>query len=314
VTTARLGWADLPVQVREQVAAVLGAGPEGFEPAIGGFSAGGVVGTVFDDGGRSLFIKCVPAHHAAAPDYRVEAQFLRALPSPLPFAALRLFLDELGWVVLGLDALQGTVPQEPWERRDLAAALATLSFTTDLLTPAPVVNAPTLGDRMRGRCHTWGQLQATGRAGALSRDDLRGWERAHLRRLAEHEARWAAAVTGSTLLHFDLRHDNCLVTPQGDVVFIDWGRACVGPPWVDLVCLLLLSDIGEVRPWEVFDDHPVGVAADAEQVDAFLVALASYWRSSAAGPSAAGAPHLRRRRVRSRDWTLDWLESRWGRS
>lgn len=293
------------------ISTVLRSDVAGFQPLRGGFAVGAVVGLVHGGDGRALFLKAVPAGHAAAGDYRYEADLLGRLSAPLPFARLHALIDNRGWVVLLLDALQGEIPEEPWSPPDLGAALIALDLTTRLLTPTPVKDAPTLADRMRGRCTTWGSLQRTGRSHLLRLDELSAWERAHLSRLAAVEAEWDARVVGQTLLHFDLRHDNCLVRANGEVTFVDWGRACTGPAWADLVCLLLLSDTGATRPWDVFDRHPHATSAEPAAVDAFLVALASYWRTAAAEP-VPGSPHLQVRRAHSRDATLAWLGHRWG--
>ncbi|WP_127930984.1 hypothetical protein [Nonomuraea polychroma] len=90
---------------------------------------------------------------------------------------------------------------------------------------------------------------------------------------------------------------------------MDWGRACVGPAWADLVCLLLESELGAIDPEEVFTRHPLGGQAPPERVDALLVALLGYWTRTAA--ISAQEPHLRERREHSRRAALAWLRSRW---
>ena len=74
------------------------------------------------------------------------------------------------------------------------------------------------------------------------------------------------------MLHFDLRHDNCIIEPSGTAKFVDWGRACLGAPWVDLVCLLLESDLGGRDEQAVFQSHPLGQQVDDEALDAFAIA------------------------------------------
>ena len=150
---------------------------------------------------------------------------------------------------------------------------------------------PTVADRMHDRCRTWGALAAVGAYGRLTLDDLSPWERLHLDRLAQVEAGWQSHVDGGELLHFDLRFDNILVAPAGRVWFLDWGRACTGPRWVDLVCLLLESNLGRINPETAFLAQPRGKCADPDAVDAFLVALASNWRHSADRSPPLHAPH-----------------------
>jgi hypothetical protein len=73
----------------------------------------------------------------------------------------------------------------------------------------------------------------------------------------------------------------------------------------------LQSDLGDLDPEGIFSSHPVGEAAEPKQVDAFLVALASYWTHTASLPGLAHAPHLRDRREYSRRATIGWLQRRW---
>jgi len=113
------------------------------------------------------------------------------------------------------------------------------------------------------------------------------------------------------LLHFDLRHDNCIIEPSGTAKFVDWGRACLGAPWVDLVCLLLESDLGGRDEQAVFQSHPLGQQVDDEALDAFLAVLASYWTAQVALPPPQGIAHLRSRQRFSRAAALRWLTSRW---
>ena len=93
-------------------------------------------------------------------------------------------------------------------------------------------------------------------------------------------------------------------------MLVDWGRACLGAPWVDLVCLLLESDLGPHDPQQVFLRHPLAADVDAEAVDGFLTALASYWTHAAALPPGATS-WIRARQEDSRQATLRWLAQRW---
>jgi thiamine kinase-like enzyme len=189
--------------------------------------------------------------------------------------------------------------------------LDALALCARELTPSPISGLPTLAEQMAGRCETWRKLERTGVWGAVTFDSVGEWERVHLSRLASVEAMWTDLAFGDTLLHFDLRFDNILISPGGTAHVIDWGRACIGPAWGDLVCLLLQSHLGDLDPEGIFSGHLVGEAAEPEQVDAFLVALASYWTYTASLPGLAHAPHLRERREYSRRATIGWLQRRW---
>ncbi|MEV1174936.1 phosphotransferase [Nonomuraea sp. NPDC049784] len=297
----RRDFAELPPSLVAEVERRLGAVLR-FEERRGGFSDG-VLGVATLAGGERVFVKAVPAHGADADGYREEAAVSAALPPAVPAPRLRFMCEKGGWVLLCSEVAPGRVPHEPWRPEELSAALDLLTACARELTPAPLDGLPTVAARMAGRCEIW-QDPGAARVGE--------WERDHLPRLAETEREWESLVTGDTMLHFDPRFDNIVIDEHGTARLVDWGRACVGPAWVDLVCLLLESDLGEPDPEEVFAGHPLGKRAVPEHVDALLVALLGYWTRTAAIPGPSHAPHLRDRREHSRRATLAWLSSRWG--
>jgi hypothetical protein len=197
--------------------------------------------------------------------------------------------------------VDGRTPEEPWPPADLALALDALAQHSALLTPAPLEGLPSFGDRMRGRAGTWEHLldgdDPPGRIG----DACPGWVMDRLRDLAEAEAH-GHAHDGDALLHFDLRHDNHLLATDG-IVALDWGRATIGQPWLDLMCLLLESDAGTPAA-PMFWSHPLATHASPDDVTAALAVLASYWTRVASTP---GDDVMRVRQARSRDWALEWL-------
>ena len=302
-------FSGLPSRLQRAVGKLVG-GVEGFTPTGQGERLGAVVGMVTGRAEAGLFVKAVPEGHPAAGDYRIEARVGAVLPAGVPTPGLRLVEEADGWLLLGFDPLIGRTPNEPWAAVELAAALDALAVTAPLLSPAPPVLVPTVAQRMAGRCQTWRALLTHGHHGPVDRSGLGSFERAHLARLADLEERWATAVSGDTLLHFDLRHDNWLLTEDGQIMVVDWGRACLGAPWVDLVCLLLESDLGPHDPQQLFTGHPLARGVDEQAVDGFLTALASYWTHTAALP-AGGTPWIRARQEHSRQATLRWLAHRW---
>ena len=226
---------------------------------------------------------------AAAGDYLVEARVGAVLPAGVPSPGLRLVEEADGWLLLGFDPLIGRTPNEPWAAVELAAALDALAVTGPLLSPAPPVLVPTVAQRMAGRCQTWRALLTHGHHGPVERSGLGSFERAHLARLADLEERWATAVGGDTLVHFDLRHDNWLLTGDGQIMVVDWGRACLGAPWVDLVCLLLESDLGPHDPQQLFTGHPLARGVDEQAVDGFLTALEHHFAGACLVVGGRGA-------------------------
>ncbi|MET8991748.1 phosphotransferase [Nonomuraea wenchangensis] len=296
--------------MRHEVERRLGAGVQGFEERQGGFSFG-VLGVATLSTGEQVFIKAIRDDAANVRDYRTEAAVAAALPPAVPTPRLRFTCELAGWLLLCFDVAPGALPHEPWRPEELSAALKAVAVCALQLTPSPIGGLPTLGEQMAGRCETWRELKRDGVHGAVTVDSIGEWERKHLSRLASVEATWTQLAVGDTLLHFDLRFDNIIVNPRGTAHVVDWGRACIGPAWSDLVCLLVQSDLGHLHPDAIFSGHPVGRAAAPTQADAFLVALASYWTHTASLPGPAHAPHLRDRREYSRRATIGWLRRRW---
>jgi hypothetical protein len=299
-------WFDLPASARTGIERRLGAAVSAFDPAAGGFSDG-VLGLGMAAADR-VFIKAVPSDSSSAADYRTEAAVSQILPPGVPTPRLRFTFEQHGWLILCFDAVDGRHPAEPWRAGQLEAVLQTLHTCENALSSAALPRLPTVADRMRGRCRTWRSLAETGIHNQLGLDDLSAWERDHLDRLAQVEDGWEREIVGEDLLHFDRRFDNIMLGPGETVWFLDWGRACTGPRWVDVVGLLLESDLGAIDAPATFAAHTRGSSPDNRAVDAFLVALASNWRHSATTPHA---PDLRARRIRSRNQTLAWLAHRW---
>ncbi len=269
-----------------------------FEPAAGG--SGGIKGIV-RTAGDQYFVKAVPLASPWLADCRVEAA-VRSRQSP----RLRWTAEYADHFVLVFDVAPGHEPTEPWSEDELLRALA----MTDHLDATAVSTLPTVVDRMRGRCTTWRELEQHGVRDELTVAHLSDWERRNLRRLAAVEGQWERLVVGDQLLHFDLRHDNLRLT-EDRVRVLDWGRACRGPDWVDAVCLLLESSIGALDADELFRQTARGAAADPAAVDAFLVALASYWRHIGSRPADDASAWIRARQVRSGQATVEWLRGRW---
>jgi hypothetical protein len=300
---------DLPPDVVSAVAAAVGGRPLTFAP-VRTFFASDLAGIVTGAAGR-LFVKAVRSGRPMAADYRTEARVGAAMPPTVPTPRLHLVIDAPGWLLLGFEALDGRVPHEPWRPGQLAAVLDAVTVTGRALDPAPLDGLPSVADRLRGRSELWASLAANGRARHLSLGDLGGWERANLGTLAEVEDRWPSLVAGEALLHFDLRHSNVVIDAAGRAWIVDWGRASLGPAWVDVVCLLLESRFEAGDADAAVRGHPLAAAAHAEALDALLVALLGYWTLEAQLPAHPFITGLRERQEASRRATRSWLRSRW---
>jgi aminoglycoside phosphotransferase len=304
----------VPAELRLEAERQLGSPVQDFRGRPGGFTPG-LTGVAACENGTEAFIKATPIDAPGATDYRREATIAGGLPEQVPAPRLRFTAEHAGWLLLCFDVAPGHTAQQPWHPAQLTAILTTLSSCTEQLTPSPIPDAGTVADRMAGRCQTWRALTTRGDIDSVTFDDLGDWERSNLPRLASLEDTWQHHIDnnadGTTLLHFDLRADNCLITPAGAVNFVDWGRACTGPAWVDLVCLMLESDLGDIDPEHLFTSHPLGHHANPDAVDGFLVALASYWAHAGRQPPITHAPGLRQQQARSGQATLRWLRQRW---
>src|SRR5688572_2131054 len=140
---ARIGWADLPADVRAAVEDILGAPVMTAVSQSGGFTPGAAdrVQTADD---RRAFVKAVSQTRNAdsATMHRREARITAALPSMAPAPRLLGSHDDGDWVALVLSDVEGQHPRTPWEGGELEAVLHTLDTMATDLTPSPVPGLP----------------------------------------------------------------------------------------------------------------------------------------------------------------------------
>jgi aminoglycoside phosphotransferase (APT) family kinase protein len=307
-TGVRLPWSAIPPRVVAALEGWLGAPVTGATLQAGGFSPG-VAARVIAANDRRVFVKAVgPEPNPDSPGiHRQEARMIAALPDGLPVPRLLWTYDEGedGWVVLALDDVAGHTPQVPWSRQELDRVIETLVALSASLTPSPIA-AVTASDRFATRICGWRQLQEE------SPNWLDAWSSRHLAALASIEAAASAAVQGDTLLHFDLRADNLLITPQR-VFVVDWPHACVGAAWVDLVAFApSVAMQGGPDPEELLMRHPATKHADREAITAALCAIAGYFTRSAQAPPPPGIPTLRAFQAAQGVEARRWLARRTG--
>ncbi|GGM16142.1 hypothetical protein GCM10012279_37860 [Micromonospora yangpuensis] len=308
-TARRPAWTSLPPALRAAVADRLGAPVVAARTAGAGFTSGFAALLSTADGGQ-VFVKA--ASTAEQPHlvdwYAREAAILARLPGGLPVPRPRWTLSEAGWFALGLDALPGRIPRLPWESTELTATLTGYARVAAALAEPPAeltgLGLPHLADLARQDILWWEEV-AAGRepppvspAGTLDRLD-------ELVALESRLPGYAAGATG--LIHGDLRADNVLVDPAGRAWFCDWPWLCHGPPWFDLVTLLLSAYADGLDADALFADHPASAGAPADALDASLAALAGYHLVNAATPAPLSA-HQRW----SGTQALGWLARRQG--
>jgi aminoglycoside phosphotransferase (APT) family kinase protein len=302
----RLAWSELPDHVREAIAAAAGAPVLAVDSRPGGFSPSLACVLRLADG-RAVFVKACGAtrNRDTVRMHRREARVLAALPAAVPAPRLLWSYDDGEWVALMTEALDGANPAQPWRPDELAAFLAVAARLVEVLTPSPI-QVPTMAAHFRAEFTGW-RLLATD---PDLPERLDPWTRRHLARLAEVEAYWPEAATGTSLLHGDLRADNVVLTRTGAMV-VDWPSVCGGAGWVDLLLAvpsLVMHGAGD--PQRLWRDYPPARRADPDAVTAVLVAVAGYFTHRSLLPEPAQFPTLRAfQRAQSRA-ALDWLRQR----
>jgi len=298
---------ELSPGLRAWAGSFVGATDPDFAALPGGYGTG-PRGRITGRGGMA-FVKATPLHAPHVDDDRTEAMVLVDLPPRVGAPSLLGAREQDGWHVTVTEHVDGVHPREPWRLQDLTAVLEHIRAMHEALAGHPLPPVPSVAERMRGRATTWSRL-ASGAMPSMGAEALTPWEREHLDRLADAESTFPMLVAEPQLLHFDLRHDNILMSSSGSIRILDWGRASAGPAWVDVVCMLLESAVDAPSLEPVFAEATRRWSPEPVAVDSFLATLASYWRGVVASPADA-PPELTRRRLRSLAATEEWLAERW---
>jgi Phosphotransferase enzyme family len=310
----RLDWFAIPEPVRhaveEQVGSTVAAAisqPTGFSP--------GVAARLRLTDGRRLFAKAAgPVPNPGTPEiHRREARIMAALPLNASIPRLLGSYDggEGGWVVLLFEEVAGAHPAQPWQLAELDRVLHALDELGAALTPSPLLPplVETASEEFATRLCGW-QLLCTEEPPRLARLDP--WSQRHLAALAELEALAPAAVAGETLLHFDIRADNLLLTEER-VWFVDWPLACVGAAWVDLAFFApSVAMQGGPPPEELRMRSATGRAADPNALTAGVVAMAGFFTHRSLQPPPPGLPTLRAFQAAQGVVARQWVAQRTG--
>lgn len=271
-----------------------------------GFSPGLAARLRLEDG-RRVFIKAVS--EGANPDtpdiHRREARILAALPGSIPVPRLLWTYDDAGWVALCLAEIDGRHPHEPWTEEDLSLVIAAAKMLAKDLTPSPVEVDQTAAGAFATAINGW-QV-------ALGRNETRldAWAMRNLPRLAELESRAPAAAAGDTLLQFDMRADNILIS-DGRVYFVDWPWARTGAWWIDL--LLMAPSVamqGGPEPEDLLRRMDVGEVSPGA-IDAVICAMTGYFVVRALEPPPQGIPTVRAFQAAQGRVAIPWLRERTG--
>jgi aminoglycoside phosphotransferase (APT) family kinase protein len=310
-TGARLHWEQLPGTFRHALEARLGSTVIESVTQPGGFSPGVAARLRLADG-RRAFLKAISSQ--PNPDspamHRREARIAAALPASVPTPRFLWSYDDGDWVAIVFEDVEGWTPVTPWRPDELRRVLDALTPLVESLTPSPIT-VDTIAERLREPLQGWRTLWAA----QVDDDDLADlpdWVRRNLERLAALESEWEAASAGETLLHFDLRADNILLTPDR-VLVVDWPHASLGAGWMELLQILpSIAMQGGPKPWEIFDSHPLGREAPEGAVTAVLAAVAGYFVRQSRLPAPPGLPTVRAFQRDQGIPAIEWLMRRTG--
>lgn len=307
-TARRPRWDELPGDVRAAVESRVGARVVRARTQDAGFTEG-FASRLELAGGTRVFVKAASAsrgEHAHAA-YTHEAHVAGLLPQGVPAPRFLWTLAVDDWVVLAFEDVESTAPRRPWVPGELAAVLATLERTAQVLTPAPEALLPldTTAD-LDPHVSFWRRCAAGEADPGLAPAPWRH----RVEELAALESRCADAAAGDTAVHFDVRDDNVLLATDGRVLICDWNWLQLAAPWVDLVGLLVSAHGDGLDAEHLVATHPLTRDVPRASIDAFLVALAGYFVDAAGQPPVATSPWLRVHQAWYRDAALDWLTVR----
>jgi len=294
VAGTRVPWERVPQGVRASIEDHLHARVEAAYSQRHGFSPALAARLRLADG-RGVFVKAMgPDDDTGAPggqdSYRREAAVSSRLPPGAPNPALLGHWEAENWFVLVFEDVDGVSPDLPWRKEQLDRVLATVLAMAEALTPSPI--AAPAASTPGGNDH-WRRLsQEPARLEWVTQKVP--WLAGRVPLLAEMETATDKACAGSSLLHFDLRADNVLVTSSA-VYIVDWPHARVGAPWVDLVYFLpSVAMQGGPAPQELFWGHPLSTTATREDVLGVLAGFTGFMLDGATQPPPPGLPGLRR--------------------
>lgn len=310
--STRRDLSEAPAALRAWLAGVLGGEPVSSTTAVGGFSPA-IAARVVTADGRQAFIKAVDG--SANPDtpdlFRTEARALRILGAdPCTRRLIAPLLDSYdndGWVALLLTDVDATTPAQPFRRADVEIISAGL---TDLAAALGQLRTDVELRSMRASSHpdSW---VALAEEPAL----LDPWSRQQLPILLDLADHSRQALQGTSLLHFDVRSDNILLTGAGEdrhAVFIDWAWLRYGARWLDafLFGFDLATAGGDVAAQSYVAGSPVLADASALDITAAVAAVAGVMLRGSRKPPPPGLPGITKWQAHMAAGGLRWLRER----
>lgn len=306
----RLPYDGVPAAVRAWVEQTLGSPVVEVAEQVGGMSPGCATRLTCADGTRA-FVKAVGASlNPDTPDlFRREIGVLEHIGEHELWARLLASYDDGDWVALLIEDVEGRHPDFS-DDAELSAVLDGTERLSEVLQGREVPGSVDLVD-VGLVLRTWAEnldALADAPAGvpvpAWLRTDPYGWADV----LRDHGARPMPHVA-----HWDIRVDNLLRRPGGEIVFIDWGAAARGPAWADPL-LARLERMDE--PW--FDtslaSSPALVEAGDDAVTAFLAGFGAHLAVRSVVAVDVNLPTLNEFRIRESRRMLEAVSRRTARS
>jgi aminoglycoside phosphotransferase (APT) family kinase protein len=298
----RMRFDELPDSIRDAVQQILGSAVVDAVSQPGGFSSG-TADRVRTAAGGTAFVKAMSqTMNAGAADlHRREAHITAALAAEVSVPQLLGSHDDGEWVVLVFEDVNGRHPTLPWREAELATVLAALRDLAVRLTPSPVLDVARAADVLAEPFAGWQRVAASPPA------DLDPWAARHLPLLCDAATDGLAALSGDTLVHYDIRADNLLLRADGRVMVVDWPWACRGPAWLDT--LMLLAGVRQDGQIDVDELLQRGVTADVDPavLTAVLIAQSGYFLDASRQPAPPGMEGLRPFQRAKADAMLPWI-------
>lgn len=297
-TARRLEWGFLPPATRAAVERRLGSPVVGHTSRDSGFTPGFASVLRCADGTRH-FVKgaAVTAQAGVAAAYRDEIATLRRLPPDLGVPALEWCFED-DWLVFATTYVDGRPPLRPWRTDELDRCLDALEELARV--DAAGLELPSVTDEVAAWPGLW----------EVVAQQHPHWS--HLDEAASLAAAGSDALTGTTLVHHDVRDDNVILADDGRVWLCDWTWPARGPGWLDSLHLLIGAAVDDVPVDQILTRRAVFRGVSDEAIDAILALVAGFLLKHAAERVPPTSPHLRAHQATWGHAAWSWLARRRG--
>lgn len=312
---AKPAWAEVPAQLKADVARVLGSRVVRAVRAYGGYAPSATFRLSCADGRRAFFKGTFPLPEGSAVQWSLESEerVYRRLGSHIaPWAPAYIgSVRGEGWYALLLEDVGGESVL-PWTRsKAMRAARSYAEFHASTLGQA----LPRWLPRTQHRAFAvfWRKLadddEALTRLAALAGEqaaDAREWLDANAGALRGAERALWRSTNPSALLHFDTRSDN--VRLDGELLRIfDWPYASIGPPEFDLAAFAeSIAAEGGPSCEAVVGWYESALPVRHAALVGSVAGIAGYFADRAPLPPPAGLPRLRSVQRRQLKASLGW--------